>query len=135
MRGVHGDGFSVQADLVTIAAFSSILRDLAELKAAGFEARDYQGFPLMKMPAAHAQIKFRPSVAADRRVYAEGCCSSRLLVGDLPDFVGVSEVSVLKRGGHFFPVVLSDSQRTCLRIPAYNCIANLANDRTRSFRR
>jgi hypothetical protein len=49
---------------------------IEELHAAGFKARDYQGFPLMTMPKAQADVlrllKFRTSVAADRRIYAEG---------------------------------------------------------------
>jgi hypothetical protein len=49
---------------------------IAELKAAGFDATEHQGFPLMKMPETHFQIvrllKLRLSVGTDRRIYAEG---------------------------------------------------------------
>jgi hypothetical protein len=47
-----------------------------ELRAAGFHPTEYRGFPLMKLPEGHFEIvrllKFRTSLAADRRIYAEG---------------------------------------------------------------
>jgi hypothetical protein len=49
---------------------------IAELKAAGFDAAEHEGFPLMKMPETHFAIvrllKLRLSLATDRRIYAEG---------------------------------------------------------------
>ena len=49
---------------------------LLELQAAGFKAREHQGFPLMQMPDGHLEIvrllKFRTSLGSDRRIYAEG---------------------------------------------------------------
>lgn len=50
---------------------------IAELKAAGFDATNHKGFPLVKMPSTHLDgvrfLKFHTTLAADRRIYAEGC--------------------------------------------------------------
>lgn len=52
-------------------------RIIDELKAAGFGASVYQGFPLVAMPSTHEEgvrfLKFKPTLAADRRIYSEGC--------------------------------------------------------------
>ncbi len=49
---------------------------VAELKAAGFSVTVHEGFPLVKRPATHDDrvrlLKFRTSLSADRRIYAEG---------------------------------------------------------------
>ena len=48
-----------------------------ELTAAGFEASEYQGFPLVPMPKTQIEgvrfLKFRTTLASDRSIYAEGC--------------------------------------------------------------
>lgn len=50
---------------------------IAELTSAGFEVSEYQGFPLVKIPATMQQsvrfLKFNTTLAADRTIYAEGC--------------------------------------------------------------
>jgi hypothetical protein len=47
-----------------------------ELQKAGFEVREYKGFPLVPRPASHEDtvrlIKFRTLLAADRSIYLEG---------------------------------------------------------------
>jgi hypothetical protein len=49
----------------------------SELRAAGFEVSEYQGFPLVKTPTSMSEgarfLKFHTSLAADRRIYSEGC--------------------------------------------------------------
>jgi hypothetical protein len=56
-----------------------------ELTAAGFEAREYKGFPIATIPAGDGMaghlervrfLKFHTTLAADRRMYAEGCLFS-----------------------------------------------------------
>lgn len=48
-----------------------------ELRTAGYEVRELSGFPLVTVPKEHhaivAFLKFRTTLAADRRMYAEGC--------------------------------------------------------------
>lgn len=48
----------------------------AELKTAGFEVSEYQGFPLVKRPPLFEDgvklLKLKLSLATDRRIYAEG---------------------------------------------------------------
>ena len=47
-----------------------------ELRAAGFEVSEYQGFPLVQTPADFQEgvrlLKFHTSLAADRTIYSEG---------------------------------------------------------------
>ena len=49
---------------------------IAELRAAGFEASEYQGFPLAQTPRSIAEgvrfLKFHTTLAADRTIYKEG---------------------------------------------------------------
>jgi hypothetical protein len=47
-----------------------------ELREAGFEVREYEGFPLAKSPESLEEkvrfLKFKTKVPADRTIYAEG---------------------------------------------------------------
>jgi|GEM_PF-7097478 len=48
---------------------------IAELKSAGFEAAEYQGFPMANTPPdaeKYRFLKFRTTLPADRTIYAEG---------------------------------------------------------------
>jgi hypothetical protein len=49
---------------------------MADLKAAGFEVSEHQGFPLVKCPASMEEgvrfLKFHATLAADRTFYSEG---------------------------------------------------------------
>jgi hypothetical protein len=60
---------------MTLKEWSQSVTD--ELKAAGFEVSDYQGFPIVPMQATHEErvrfLKFRTTAPSDRRIYAEGC--------------------------------------------------------------
>jgi hypothetical protein len=60
---------------VTLQEWTQSIID--ELTAAGFEATTYQGFPLAPMPTTQQEgvrfLKFHTTLAADRRIYAEGC--------------------------------------------------------------
>lgn len=60
---------------MTLQQWTTII--IAELKANGFEAREYQGFPLVKRPESHEEgvrlLKFSTKqFPADREIYAEG---------------------------------------------------------------
>ena len=60
---------------MTLGEWTTII--IAELKANGFEASEYQGFPLVKRPESHEEgvrlLKFFPKqFPADREIYAEG---------------------------------------------------------------
>ena len=60
---------------MTLAEWTQTI--VEELTAAGFEATTYQGFPIVKMPTTLLDgirfLEFRTTLAADRRIYAEGC--------------------------------------------------------------
>ncbi len=49
---------------------------IEELKAAGFDAREHQGFPLVQRPEDFQEgvrlLKFHTTLPADREIYAEG---------------------------------------------------------------
>lgn len=61
-------------EMTRLAAWSEQITK--ELAAAGFAVSDYQGFPLVKRPAAFQDgvrvLEFRTSMPCDRTIYAEG---------------------------------------------------------------
>lgn len=59
---------------MTLAEWTAIV--IAEVRAAGFECDEYEGFPLAPRPHTRADsvrlIKLDLSLRADRHIYAEG---------------------------------------------------------------
>lgn len=76
------DRFKVWADEVS-----------AQLSGAGFTVKEYQGFPIVELPATHEEtvrlLKFARTVGCDRRIYAEGMLFVPAGAGrDLPEANG-----------------------------------------------
>jgi hypothetical protein len=75
------------ADKLTLREWTAAV--IGELQAAGFEASEFKGFPLVKRPEIFAEsvrlLKFHTTLAADRRIYTEGMLfTPRGIAWDLP---------------------------------------------------